>query len=91
MLSVLQELQSGASLSALRPKAGLPHTPGLHMSCIHSNQASNFQTVVRLCRRNSQVEVKLRPLMRNKELHDTYLRQGELKVRGQSKREGQTV
>lgn len=29
---------------------------------------------------NSQVELKLRPLIRNKELHDTYLRQGELKV-----------
>lgn len=27
--------------------------------------------------RNSQVELKLRPLVRNKELHDTYLRQGE--------------
>lgn len=26
------------------------------------------------------MELKLRPLYRNKELHDTYLRQGEIKV-----------
>jgi ribosome-associated translation inhibitor RaiA len=30
--------------------------------------------------RNSQCELKLRPLIRNKQLHDTYLRQGEIKV-----------
>jgi ribosome-associated translation inhibitor RaiA len=30
--------------------------------------------------RNSQVEMKLRPLYLNKETHDTFLRQGEIKV-----------
>jgi hypothetical protein len=38
-----------------------------------------LSALVRCCR-NSQVELVLRPQVQNKAMHDTYLRQGEMKV-----------
>lgn len=49
--------------------------------CTHASLHSHAQTPFFLqTHRNSQCELKLRPLIRNKALHDTYLRQGEIKV-----------
>jgi hypothetical protein len=54
------------------------HPQGVPALCLHTALTARALLLLSppTCR-NSQVELKLRPLIRNKELHDTYLRQGE--------------